>query len=114
LPPPPDDEIERYLAHAKPSEDEIRRKDGRPTDPSLPVRVTEPIDLGFGEGNTKIFDFGFAFEAIDGVCYSREAFPSGTPLPPELMNETSTRLPFKVDSWHLGLCVSTAYSPLVF
>jgi hypothetical protein len=34
-------------------------------------------------------------------------FPKGIPLPPELLGAgATTTLPFKVDSWHLGLCVS--------
>ena len=106
LPPPPRRHIEQYLATRQPPVHQVRRKDGTPTHPNLPRQVTEPVDIGFGEGNTNILDFGYAFRAIEGGSYKRAQFPRGTPLPPELLGAgTTTTLPFKVDSWHLGLCV---------
>jgi serine/threonine protein kinase len=69
--------------------------------------VTEPVDIGFGEGNTTILDLGFAFRAVEGASYGREHFILAAPFPPELLADghATTALPFKVDSWHLGLCV---------
>lgn len=80
--------------------------DGKPTDPALPTHVTEPVDIGFGEGAAKIIDLGFSFGPIEEGEYGRAHFPTGSLLPPELLEKgatTTTR--FKVDSWHLGLCV---------
>ncbi|KAK3899674.1 kinase-like domain-containing protein [Staphylotrichum tortipilum] len=107
LAPPSAHEIERYLATRPPAVDEVRRKDGAPTDPTLPCRVTEHVDIGFGHGHASIIDLGYAFHTIDGRSYSRDYFPQGTPLPPELLgnSDATTNLPFKVDSWQLGLCM---------
>ena len=106
LPPPSSAEIEDYLIRIPPRVDEVRRKDGSPTKPTLPTCVTEPIDLGFGEGVARIIDLGFAFRPNQGGQYGQDCFPTGTPLPPELLDKGATTvLPFKVDSWHLGLCV---------
>ncbi|KAK4158348.1 kinase-like domain protein [Chaetomidium leptoderma] len=106
LPPPPGDEIEDHLARESPLVHEVRRKDGQPTHPALPTHVTEPVDIGFGEGSAKILDLGYSFRPADGGQYSRSHFPSGTMLPPELLDQdATTSFPFKVDSWHLGLCI---------
>lgn len=109
LPPPSRHDIEHYLATKQPLVHEIRRKDGTPTHPTLPCRVTEPVDIGFGDdGHTTILDLGFAFRPTDGASYDRANFPRGTLLPPELLHSPDAAIshPFKVDSWHLGLCVS--------
>ncbi len=76
--------------------------------------MTEPVDIGFGEGQSKIFDFGYTFRAVEGSSYGPANFARGTPLPPELLREGgTTTLPFQVDSWQLGLSVSYS-STVVF
>lgn len=93
---------------------EIRRKDGQPMDPILPQRVTEPVDIGFGEGITKILDFGYAFIPQDGISYTKDSFACGTPASPELvLDGASTKFPFQVDSWCLGLAVCSKVSKAV-
>ncbi len=69
------DKIENYLTSRLPLIDEILRKDGRPIDPVLPTHVTEPVDLGFGEGNTTIFDLRFAFHVVNSDCYKQKRSP---------------------------------------
>ncbi|GJN87002.1 hypothetical protein PLIIFM63780_010584 [Purpureocillium lilacinum] len=66
-------------------------------------RVTEPENIGFGDGNIQLLDFEYSFRPKPGAAYGKDSFAIGTPLPPELIgdNKTTTE-PFKVDSWHLG------------
>lgn len=114
LPLPPYEGIERFLAEP-PLEHQVRRKDEQPTPPQLPNRVTEPEDLGFGDGDCRILDFGFSFRpSQDSFCTSDD-FSQAVPPPPELLNPgMKTTQPFKVDSWDLGqlVCLPATKSPL--
>lgn len=105
LPPPTRDDIELVLAKP-PREYDVLREDGEPTPTHLPQRVSEPEDIGFGNGDIKLIDFGYAFRPTDGVAYSRDVFACGTPPPPELLGtDKKTSQPFKAESWYLGQLV---------
>jgi serine/threonine protein kinase len=108
LPPPSDESLTTLLANP-PREDNVVRKDGQPTPPTLPQRVTEPEYIGYGpEDSCTLFDFGYSFRpSSPGVLYDNSVFPRGTPLPPEILRDgDKTAHPFKVDSWQLGIFVS--------
>lgn len=102
---PAPEHIEQFLAKP-PLEHDIQRKDGLPTPPHLPQRVSEPENIGFSPGDINIIDFGYSFRPVDGVYYDSSAFPTGTPPPPELLaRDKKTDQPFKADSWYLGQLV---------
>jgi serine/threonine protein kinase len=106
LPPPSDEFLTEFLAKP-PLEHNVIRKDGKPTPPNLPNRVTEPQYIRYGDGDCKLFDFGYSFRPTPGGLYDNSVFPRGTPLPPEILRDVDkTAHPFKVDSWQLGIFVS--------
>ncbi|EQL02643.1 hypothetical protein G6O67_006456 [Ophiocordyceps sinensis] len=72
-------------------------------DTQYPQHVTEPEDIGYGVGDIKILDFGYAFRPKDGAAYGRDVFAPGTPCTPEFIgtNKKTTR-PFKAESWYQG------------
>lgn len=105
LPPPTREHLERFLARP-PLEHDVVRIDGDPTPPYLPRRVTEPENIGYGDGNIKLIDFGYAFRPTNGVAYGKDTFAAGTPAAPELLGaENKTIHPFKTESWYLGQLV---------
>lgn len=105
LPPPTREHIEKFLAK-QPLGHEIIRKDGEPTPAHLPRRVIEPENIGYGNGNIKLLDFGYAFQPRDGIAYSRDVFAPGTPPAPEFLRaDKKTTQPFKAESWYLGQLV---------
>ncbi|KND92875.1 putative myosin light chain kinase [Tolypocladium ophioglossoides CBS 100239] len=101
LPPPTREHIDQFLTKP-PLEHKVIRKDEEPTPAHLPQLVTEPENIGYGDGDIKLFDFGYAFQAIDGVAYDKSVFAPGTPAAPELLTDKKITQPFKAESWYLG------------
>lgn len=106
--------MEDYLAKT-PMEHEVKREDGQPTPLNLPHRVTEPEYIGYGpEDWCMLFDFGFSFQPTPGALYDSSHFTEAMPLPPEIVKQgDQTSLPFKVDSWQLGILVSDMHSLVI-